>query len=119
MTTGGPDLNGRLRGALQLLRHEAAGGVVLMTAAALALILDNSRLAWTSEALLQTQLGLRLGEFAIDKPLLLWINDGLMAIFFFLVGLEIKRELVQGELSTFGQAALPAVARSVAWRCRR
>lgn len=110
MRTGGPDLGGRLRGALQLFRHEAAGGIVLMAAAALALLLDNSRFAWTSEALLQTPLGLRLGEFAIDKPLLLWINDGLMAVFFFLVGLEIKRELLVGELSTREQAVLPVIA---------
>ena len=110
MRTGSPDLGERLRGVRQLFKHEAAGGIVLMAAAALALLLDNSRLAWTSEALLQTRLGLRLGELAIDKPLLLWINDGLMAIFFFLVGLEIKRELLVGELSTREQAALPAIA---------
>ncbi len=110
MRTGGPNLGDRLRGVAQLFKHQAAGGIVLMAAAALALILDNSRFAWTSEALLQTQLGLRLGDFNLDKPLLLWINDGLMSVFFFLVGLEIKRELLVGELSTRQQAALPAIA---------
>jgi Na+:H+ antiporter, NhaA family len=110
VSTGGSSIGDRLHGIAQLFRHEAAGGVVLMAAAALALILDNSRLAWTSEALLQTRLGLRLGEFTLDKPLLLWINDGLMAIFFFLVGLEVKRELLVGELSTREQAVLPVIA---------
>ena len=84
----------RLRSAATLFRHDAAGGVILLLAAILALVLDNSRLAWFSETLLQTQLSISLGDWALDKPLLLWINDGLMAIFFLLVGLEIKRELL-------------------------
>jgi NhaA family Na+:H+ antiporter len=102
--------SGRLRGVSQLLRHEAAGGIVLMLAAALALILYNSQLAWLPDALLQMRLTLLIGDVGLDKPLLLWINDGLMAIFFFLVGLEIKRELLVGELSTREQAILPLVA---------
>ena len=110
MRTGSPSLRDRFRGVTRLFKHEAAAGIVLMAAAALALILDNSRFAWTSEALLQTRLGVRLGEFSLDKPLLLWINDGLMAVFFFLVGLEIKRELLVGELSTREQAALPVIS---------
>jgi len=100
----------RLRNAATLFRHDAAGGVILLLAAVLALILDNSRLAWFSETLLQTQLSISLGEWALDKPLLLWINDGLMAIFFLLVGLEIKRELLVGELATFDRAILPVIA---------
>ena len=100
----------RLRSAATLFRHDAAGGVVLLLAATLALLLDNSRLAWISEALLQTRLSLSLGDFGLDKPLLLWINDGLMAVFFLLVGLEIKRELLVGELATRDRAILPVIA---------
>ena len=93
-----------------LLHHEAAGGVILMSAAALALVLDNSPLAWLYDALLATPVVIQISTLVIDKPLLLWINDGLMAIFFFLVGLEIKRELIWGRLSSWQQASLPAVA---------
>lgn len=100
----------RLRSAATLFRHDAAGGVILLMAAVLALVLDNSRLAWISEALLQTKLSMSLGDFGLDKPLLLWINDGLMAIFFLLVGLEIKRELLVGELATRDRALLPVLA---------
>ncbi|MGE0024885.1 MAG: Na+/H+ antiporter NhaA [Hyphomicrobium sp.] len=98
-----------LRGALKFIHHEASGGIVLLAAAALALLLANSELAGLYGALLDTHLSVRIGELALDKNLLHWINDGLMAIFFFHVGLEIKRELVEGELSTLKQAALPAV----------
>jgi NhaA family Na+:H+ antiporter len=93
-----------------LLHHEAAGGVLLMLAAALALALDNSPLAGLYDAILTTPVAVQVGALAIDKPLLLWINDGLMAVFFFLVGLEIKRELLEGQLSRWDQAALPAIA---------
>jgi Na+:H+ antiporter, NhaA family len=99
-----------LRSATAFFHHEAAGGLVLLAAAISALIIDNSPLEWLYDGLLETPVAVRVGVLALDKPLLLWINDGLMAVFFFLVGLEIKRELLQGELSTFGKAALPAVA---------
>jgi NhaA family Na+:H+ antiporter len=104
------DVRGKLKGALAFAHHEAAGGLALLAAAAVALIVSNSRLAMFYNVLLEVPLGIRVGPLAIDKPLLHWINDGLMAVFFFLVGLEIKRELLRGELSTFGQAVLPAVA---------
>lgn len=90
--------------------HEAAGGIVLLAAALLALAVKNSSLGDIYDVVLDIPLGIRTQAFSLHKPLLLWINDGLMAIFFFLVGLEIKRELLQGELSTFGSAALPAIA---------
>jgi len=103
--------NGGLkRGAQAFFEHEASGGVVLMVSAALALILSNSYLSWMYDALLGTPVVLQIGALALDKPLLLWINDGLMAIFFFLVGLEIKREIMEGRLSTVRKAASPVIA---------
>jgi Na+:H+ antiporter, NhaA family len=94
----------------EFLRHEAAGGVVLLAAAALAFILTNSPLADHYLRFFELHLSLELGDLGLDKSLGHWINDGLMAIFFFLVGLEIKRELIEGELSSPRQAALPAIA---------
>ena len=88
-------------------RHEAAGGIVLLAAAIMALILANSPLSWGYDALLHTPVSIRIGALAIDKPLLLWINDGLMAIFFFLIGLEVKREMLVGDLSSVRRAILP------------
>lgn len=98
------------KGAQAFFQHPAAGGVLLMAAAALALVLDNSSLAWLYDGLLKTPVVVQVGALELNKPLLLWINDGLMAIFFFLVGLEIKREIIEGRLSNFRQAGLPVVA---------
>jgi len=98
------------RGAQAFFQHEAAGGIILILAAAIALILENSPLNWLYDSLLDTLVVVRVGAFAIDKPLLLWINDGLMAIFFFLIGLEIKREVIEGRLSSIQKAAFPVVA---------
>lgn len=92
------------------LRLEAAGGLVLMTAAVLALIVANSPLAVYYTVLLDLPLAINFGAFGIAKPLLLWINDGLMAVFFFLVGMELKREVLDGHLSSLRQASLPAFA---------
>ena len=103
-------INERFNGALAFMRHESASGIVLLGAAVLALILQNSAAAWLYDGLLGTPVTIGVGALVVDKPLLLWINDGLMAIFFFLVGLEIKRELMVGELSTAKQAALPVIA---------
>ena len=92
------------------LRRESASGLLIIAAACLAMIAENTPLKWLYDALLDTPLGIRVGAFAIDKALLLWINDGLMAVFFFLVGLEIKREVLEGELSDPTRIALPAIA---------
>jgi len=102
-------LQAPLHALQEFLRLESAGGILLLIAAALALILDNSPLRSQYQALLEQPVGVTLGPLALHKPLLLWINDGLMAIFFFLVGLEIKREVLEGELSTARQVALPGL----------
>jgi len=93
----------------RFLQLEAASGLILMAAAAAALIIANSPLDWLYDRLLSTRLAITIDGEGLDKPLLLWINDGLMAIFFLLVGLEIKRELVEGELSSWNKASLPAI----------
>jgi NhaA family Na+:H+ antiporter len=98
------------KGALAFIHHEAAAGVLLLIAAVLAMALANSPLDWLYDGLLQTKAMVGVGALVINKPLVLWINDGLMAIFFFLVGLEIKREMLIGELSSFRQAIMPALA---------
>ncbi|MEZ5843666.1 MAG: Na+/H+ antiporter NhaA [Hyphomicrobiaceae bacterium] len=99
-----------MKGALEFFRHEAAGGLVLVAMAALALVLANSGLSWLYAGFLDLPVTVRIGPLALDKPLLLWINDGLMAVFFFLVGLEIKREVLAGELATLERAMLPLLA---------
>src|SRR5690606_18050483 len=80
-----------------------------MVATLLALLLANSNLAYLYGALLDTPVAIVIGELSIHKPLLLWINDGLMAVFFFTVGLEIKREVLHGELSSPAKVVLPIV----------
>lgn len=101
----------RVLGPMQeFVNRSAASGIVLLGATILALILANSPLAGPYQALLHTELGLEFGSFALREDLLHWINDGLMAVFFFLVGLEIKREIMVGELSSPRAAALPIVA---------
>ena len=89
------------------MRLESAGGILLLGAAILAILMANSPLASIYGGLLDTTVAIQVGTLAINKPLVLWINDGLMAIFFFLIGLEIKREVLEGELSSFSQVVLP------------
>jgi len=94
----------------EFFRLEAAGGLFLMMATVLALVVANSQLAVYYAALLDLPFEIRIGTFSIAKPLLLWINDGLMAVFFFLVGMELKREVIEGHLSSLRKASLPAFA---------
>lgn len=99
-----------LRPFAEYIKNEASSGILLMIAAVVALVWANSPWSASYFATWQTVLELRLGTFALEKPILLWINDGLMAIFFFLVGLEIKREILIGELASVRKASLPLAA---------
>jgi Na+:H+ antiporter, NhaA family len=94
----------------EFLKLESASGILLVVAGALAMVAANTPMADWYEALLATHFKVQFGEFALDKPLVVWVNDLLMAIFFLLVGLEIKREVVMGELSNASRVALPAIA---------
>ncbi len=94
----------------EFFRQEAAGGVVLLACAVLAMAWANSPWSASYHELLASVITVKWSGVGIEKPLLLWINDGLMAVFFFLVGLEIKREITGGELAGFRKAALPAAA---------
>jgi NhaA family Na+:H+ antiporter len=94
----------------EFLALESAGGLLLAGAALLAMLLANSPLEGLYVGFLDTPVEVRIGKFEIAKSLLLWINDGLMAVFFFLVGLELKREVQEGELSRPEQVLLPALA---------
>ena len=94
----------------EFVQHESTAGLLLMATALLAMLVANS--AWSTHylALLQVPVMVQVGEFGIHKPLLLWINDGLMTIFFLLVGLELTREWMVGELADKSQVVLPAFA---------
>ncbi|MCV6588912.1 MAG: Na+/H+ antiporter NhaA [Marinobacterium sp.] len=100
------DLNGWLAA---FFRMESAAGVILVLVTAVTLLIANSSLAGIHQLLLETPVAVKIGTFEIAKPLLLWINDGLMALFFFLVGLELKRELIDGELSDRRKLILPGI----------
>jgi NhaA family Na+:H+ antiporter len=94
----------------EFLRLEAAGGIVLMFTAAVALILANSPLGDLYVRFQEIPGSVQIGTLVIAKPLLLWVNDLWMAVFFFLVGLEVKREFIEGQLSSRSEVVLPAVA---------
>ncbi|MCM8557764.1 Na+/H+ antiporter NhaA [Sphingomicrobium sediminis] len=91
------------------LQKESAGGILLMGAALLAVVVANSPLAPLYRDWLALPVVAGIGGAVIDKPLILWINDGLMAVFFFLVGLEVKREILTGQLSSWRKASLPLI----------
>jgi Na+:H+ antiporter, NhaA family len=94
----------------RFLAIEASSGILLLAAAVIALIWANSPWRATYDSLLHTPVGLRLGSFTFEHDVHFWVNDVLMVVFFFVVGLEIKRELRVGELSERKRAALPAIA---------
>ena len=94
----------------EFIQRESSAGITLMFVTAAALLLKNSPLSAAYNAVLYTPVAVRFGALHIDKPLLLWINDGLMAVFFLLIGLEIKREIMEANLSSWSRAALPVIA---------
>ena len=91
------------------LKLEAASGILLVVASIVAIVVANSPLATLYAAFIDIPVEIRVGTFGIAKPLLLWINDGFMAVFFLLVGLELKREILEGELSNRSQFLLPGM----------
>jgi NhaA family Na+:H+ antiporter len=93
----------------EFCRLESAGGILLVFASILAMVFANSGLQNIYSLFLSTPVEIKIGKLEIAKPLLLWINDGLMAVFFFLVGLELKRELIEGELSDRRNIILPGI----------
>lgn len=92
------------------MKLEAASGILLFICATLAIILANTPLSDTYFDFLELPVEIQIGAFIIDKPLLMWVNDGLMAVFFVLVGMEVKRELLVGSLSSYQKAVFPAIA---------
>ncbi len=94
----------------EFIQLESSAGIILFFTAVLAMIIDNTCVAHYYESFFNTKITVAVGDFILEKPLLLWINDGFMAIFFLLVGLEIKREMFEGELNSLSKAMLPAIA---------
>ncbi|WP_192882518.1 Na+/H+ antiporter NhaA [Haemophilus haemolyticus] len=94
----------------RFLKLESAGGILLLFSAAVAMLLANSPLSSQYNDFLNLPVSLQIGSFSINKTLIHWINDGFMAVFFVLVGMEVKKELFEGALSTYQQAIFPAIA---------
>ena len=95
---------------VRLIRHDAFGGILLMAAAIAALLVANSPFSGLYDTFLSAYFSITLNGEGLGKPLILWINDGLMAIFFFLIGLELKRELLEGKLKNPADVLLPGMA---------
>ncbi len=94
----------------EFIQKESSAGILLIFVTILALLLQNSSLSTLYTSFLHTPVEVRFGDLQIAKPLLLWVNDGLMAVFFFLIGLEVKREIKEGHLSSLSQITLPGIA---------
>ncbi|HSR74296.1 MAG TPA: Na+/H+ antiporter NhaA [Sulfurovum sp.] len=94
----------------EFIQKESSSGIILIFVTILALLLQNSFMSGFYTSFLHTPVEIRFGELQIAKPLLLWVNDGLMAVFFFLIGLEVKREVKEGHLSSLSQITLPGIA---------
>ena len=94
----------------RFLKLESAGGILLLFSAAVAMLLANSPLSSQYNDFLNLPVSLQIGSFSINKTLIHWINDGVMAVFFVLVGMEVKKELFEGALSSYQQAIFPAIA---------
>ena len=94
----------------RFLKLESAGGILLLFSAAVAMLLANSPLSSQYNDFLNLPVSLQIGSFSINKTLIHWINDGFMAVFFVLVGMEVKKELFEGTLSSYRQAIFPAIA---------
>ncbi|ASM37840.1 MAG: Na+/H+ antiporter NhaA [Campylobacter sputorum] len=93
----------------KIINNEATGGILIIIATILALIFQNTILSSFYSDFLRLKSGIVIGDYKIIKPIILWVNDGLMAIFFFYIGLEVKREILVGELSTPSKVALPVI----------
>jgi NhaA family Na+:H+ antiporter len=94
----------------EFIHRETTSGLLLMACAILALVAANSAMADAYQHLVHTPIGIQLGDWMLEKSLQHWVNDGLMALFFFVVGLELKREILVGELADLNQAILPIIA---------
>lgn len=99
-----------IKAIVNFIKWESSAGIILVLMAILALVLCNTPWGTYYYHALETKFTISLGAYALSKPIILWINDGLMAIFFLLVGLEIKREIIEGELNSVKKAILPAIA---------
>ncbi len=94
----------------EFIKKESASGILLIFATILALVLSNTAMSAWYESFLHIPVEIRVGKLHLDKSLYHWVNDGLMAIFFLLIGLEVKREILEGHLSSLRQIALPGIA---------